>query len=176
MGINVSLQDLNTPTGSRLWSGEKIYLYCSEINYGMKNNIGKGAISLPDTDLISSDNSSYNLNYSRRKHPAQYVGINNPTIKVSCAWQTTLGSEVAGKKILTPHKLLKFALEPKTFYLVDENLFPSLSTGDGTYDPYYTGSGIPVILDDFEMKVNVEKDLIDIELNFVEDREVTDTR
>lgn len=177
IGSTITLQDLTTPTGSRLWAGSKIYCPSTSMTYGMKVNIGNKPITLAQVSNTSTDLGSDNLNFSRRKGYTQYVAINNPTINLSGTWTREAGSQAGGYLLLTPLRLMKMALTGHTLYLSDERLVRNFMTSDGTYTGLFTGSGIPVVIEDVSFNMTSEtENAIDFSISLIEDKEVTDVR
>jgi len=173
-------------TGS-LFAGSHVVCYANKFNMSGKNILGTKPFTMKDTAMITDDNSNLGSNYDRRKGYISYQGFNNPVLRISGNWTGSsndglgAGSEMVnptsgvelGSPILTPYKIIKFAISNGgPYYLNEKRLTQTMIGVQGTGSALYSASGIPVIVDDWQIDFDMNSENnIKWSMSFTEDKQ-----
>lgn len=171
----IILQDVSSPTGSRLFNGSEIRAYVANVTIGASQNVDTAFKPNQEFELDSTDGGDIGSNWNRRKAHVQAIGTENLQISLAGGWDTKqTGSILEETEILSPYKLMRMALSGHTFYIKGGTAVQYLidSTDSESFGNYYTGSGIPVKVANWSIEdaaVNLE--YVSWQLALIEDKD-----
>ena len=183
------LQDLTSPTGSRLFGGSLIRIWAQRASISSQNNTDVAFRPNQEFEIgqtTSTDSGNVGSMWNRRKAHAQISGMEQLQISMAGGWHTDqVGSANdfgPGSPVnLSPYKLIRMALSGHQFYFRGGTAVQSIIDGEAhditngsQVGSLYTGSGIPVIIATWDMEDVAEKqDYVTWNLSLIEDRDST---
>lgn len=171
-------------TGS-LFCGSPIICIANKFTMNGKNILGYKPNTMKDNSINSDDNSYLGSNWDRRKGRVTFQGYENPIIDISGNWVGSretgdgIGSELVnratgeelGSPVLTPYRLIKFAMTPGTYYINEDRMIGTLINEAGVGSSLYNSSGIPCVVDDWNIDFDANTDdIIAWNMRFREDK------
>ena len=184
MGDFMFIQDISTPTGSRLFSGSKVYIYGAKVSETFKANIATSTKNMVETELTTADlvNGGVAGNYNRRLGNVTFGSLESPMWNIDGAWNydevdVSFTTHLANELILTPYKLKRFATSGHQLMIWDDQLIQKYRLGekaDTAGSPllayFYAGSGPPVTITGYKTTRVSKSDNIVFNITLQEDK------
>lgn len=165
----VTLQDLDSVSGSRLFRGERIYCLTNDFSFG-----GKAVYGTPNTQMVSMNYIDPGSNIGSVWNDAlgynTFTGTENHLISLTGTWSTDFGSVNTMGSVLTPYKILVFGTCGKRLYLTDERVITQIAIESGS-QLYGNGLGIPVVVHNYSLKYSKrDNNMVNWSLTLREDK------
>lgn len=183
----IILQDVSSPTGSRLFGGSQIQTWATQVNLSTRQELDVPFKTGQEPEFVSADNTNIGSMWNRRKSYITSTGVDNFQINLSVSWSVDqVGSAMenfgAGSAIrMTPYVLWRMAASGHTFHLRGGTVIQHLINGQANdimggnqVGSLYTGSGIPVVIADLSFNdVATSQDYVSCEVSLVENKDLT---
>ena len=167
MASNITHEAYLKDTGDNaVASGKNIYLRASSIKFGFKNLV-------TTNPLIFQDSTN---TYNEKKSDVTFTGFEQPVISVTgiIDLDITTGSlnSDTDKQIITIGRLFHLAKAERTYQFWDSRITKQiLEEPDANAPSPYTGSAIPVIIQNLSFSAGTSLNEVNYSLELIEDKE-----